>query len=273
MLKLTSLFNAVTVDDAGNAQRSGGWSESVYGDGIIDSLAFNTKWAALLNARAALLPENTTIIGERVQTVDPLGPARTYENIYPGTNATQNDLPQVALEYQLRSATGFNRRPMILRGTPDIRIVRGEYSGIGAYNAALSAFFSQLVGNWLMRCIDRTQPKIRVVLWNQGAEHICTTETPHGLAPNDVVLQYSGLDSAFKKRSGKYRVSTVSDATHFTVFNFPGALSLAGGKMRKEVIQFLPMTINNQEIVTPLAVVRKVGRPFHLFRGRRSTRR
>lgn len=276
-LKVTTLFNAVTVDAAGNGKRAGGWTESWYSTKALDSAAFNTAWTNLLRTRAALMPANVTIIGQRVQTVDPLGPARTFENVYKGPGTLQNDLPQVALQWQMNSGAGPNHRNVTLRGVPDARVVKGEYVPIADYNAALIAHFRELIDNWLMRAKDRTQPRVRIrsVTSDTPNGYQVTTQAPHGFIVGDTVQILSGLASNGKKYSFTARVAVVDDAMKVHVYpnedlNYGG---LTGGRIQKLVISYQSVFLNTPEITDPLAVVRKVGRPFHQFHGRQTVKR
>lgn len=276
-LKVTTLFNAVTVDSAGNGKRAGGFSESWYSNKTIDTAAFNAAWLNLLRTRAALMPANVTIIGQRVQTVDPLGPARTFENVYKGSGTLQNDLPQVALQWQMNSAAGTNHRNVTLRGVPDARVVKGEYNPTAEYNAALIAHFRELRANWLMRAKDRTQPRVRMraaTSDNPNGWQI-TTQTPHGLAVNDTVQILSGLASNGKKYSFTGRVVVVDDAAKFHVYPDTELVfgGLTGGRVQKRIVTYTEVFLNDAEMTDPLAVIRKCGRPFHQFRGRQTVRR
>lgn len=275
--KVTTLFNAVTIDKNNQASRQGGWSESWYTNLAIDSPALNAAWDALCTTRAALLANNTKIIGQRIQQVDPVGPVRTFENTYPGSAGSANDLPQMALEWQMRSQGGFNRRAVVLRGVPDARVVTGEYSPSAAYNAALAAYFEQLRQNWLMRALDRTQPTKRVVIFLADSAFACVTAGPHGLVVGDFINLMSAKTSQGKKVSAVFQVSAISpdNPNAFSVFPNPSAnfSQVTGGRIRKRVIQYIGVTLNGQEILDPLAVSRKVGRPFHQFRGRRTAKK
>src|SRR5262249_1107002 len=135
--KVTLLFEAATVDSAGNAARAAGFSESYYSTLAIDSPLLFTNWTNLATARAALLPTNSRIVGGRFQTVDPVGASRQFDNVYVGASGTLNDLPNVALQWTMRSAAFANQKNVILRSIPDARVVTGEYSPSPAFNAAL----------------------------------------------------------------------------------------------------------------------------------------
>lgn len=271
--KVTLLFNAVTLNSAGQAERTAGFSESYYSTLGIDDAALKTNWSALAIARANLLPANVSIIGSRYQTVDPVGGSRQYDNKYPPGSTVQNDLPGVALQWTVRSANSPNQRSLILRGTPDGRVVTGEYSPVANYNAALQAYFNELRAKWQFRAIDRTVLPVRIIDIVAG---LLTTAGNHGLNVGDIVNVMStfvGTDPGIKT-SYKAFVRTVPSVSTATLVptEHVSLPESTGGKIRKVSIIYPFFSITDAEIVTPTAIHRKAGAPFKKFRGRRTVR-
>ncbi len=273
MLKMTQLFQCGTIDKDGNAARIGGFSESWYSDLTLSSSQLNTQWGTLCRLRAALLPENCRIVGQRLAEVDPVGASRGYDSVYPGTQTSANDLPQVALQWTMRSTTGFNNRQVTLRAVPDVRVLRGEYNPSDVFNAALAAYFAELSANWKMRAIDRTVLPVKIV--SIAANGAFTTEKPHGLTTGDTAQVMStehGSDHV--KHSFNAYVSTASGSSGTLIV--PRALQetlLVGGRIRKYAITYPNVRINSDEVINPTAVIRKVGSPFKKFVGRRTARK
>lgn len=271
--KVTLIFNAVTLDPTGNAQRLAGFTESYYSEKDINDATLQTDWNNLAIARANLMPANVSIIGSRYQNVDPTGASRQYDNVYPPTTTVQNDLPGVALQWTVRGLTTANQRSLILRGIPDGRVVTGEYLPSLQYNNAIIAFFAQLKANWRFRAIDRTVLPIKIVSIVGG---VMTTATPHGLVAGNVV-------NIMSTKVGSDRVVTSYEAGVLpgTTANTAG-LFLAGrgenvpdsvfGRVRRAGRIYPRFDITNGEMITPTAIHRKAGAPLKKFRGRRTVR-
>lgn len=271
--KVTLLFNHATKDSGGNPVRAAGHSESYYSTLAIDNPALQTIWNTLCQKRAALLPANISIIGSRYQKVDPRGASRSFDNIYPATTSSENDLPGVAMQWTVRSANTFNQKSLILPGVPDDRVRTGEYRSDANYNARLTDFFEHLIGNWVWRAKDRSVAKAKIV--TVAANGLITTATPHGLAVNDFVSVQStnagnGIPQLISYRGS---VVTVVNATQVNVLllgrsGWPEPSQL--GTIQKELIIYPPFSITTQEIVRPRIIHRKVGSNFLRFRGRRT---
>lgn len=269
--KVTLLFQAGTIDSSGNAARTGGFSETYYSTLAIDSPSLTTIWTALCLARAALLPTNSRIVGSRYQNVDPVGGSRQFDNVYVGSAGTLNDLPNLALQWTVRSPATPNQRNVILRSIPDARVVTGEYSPSPAYDAALLAFFNQLTNNWQFRAITRTIAPVKIVDIT-GAGNMVTT-APHGLVVGDHCNIMSTRPDSVHKISYEAIVTQLLTPTSVVIVRADnnGLLqSSVGGRVRKKAIIYPNITITQGEVVSPVAITRKVGAPFRKFRGRRT---
>jgi hypothetical protein len=271
--KITLLFNAGTLDAAGQPARSAGFSESYYSTLPYNENALFLQWSQLCIARAGIMPAGVRICGSRYQTVDPIGGTRSYDNVYAPALTQGNDLPGIAFQWTVRSPDSPNQRSLILRGVPDLRVERGEYSPSQQYNNALMNFFNELRANWKFRCINRVVLPTKIVSITGG---IMTTATPHGLAPNDTVRIMSTLVGTDPPLPETYeaKVSAIAGltATLFRPGVHAGVPDSIHGKARKVEILYKPFSISNEEIVNPTAIHRKVGSPFRRFRGARTRR-
>lgn len=271
--KVTLLFNAVTKNPAGQAERSAGFSESYYSTLGIDDAQLKANWQALCIARAGVLAQNVSIIGSRYQTVDPVGGSRQYDNKYPPGQSSNNDLPGVALQYTVRSQNSPNQRNVILRGVPDSCVSTGEYTPVAGMGPALTAFFNQLQNKWQFRAIDRTVLPLRIIDITAG---VMTTAENHGLAQGNIVNIMSanvagdpgGKTSykAFVRLTPSLSTATLVPLEHTTIPNS------TGGRVRKVQIIYPFFQITPEEILNPTAMHRKAGAPFKKFRGRRTVR-
>lgn len=272
--KVTLLFNIGTLDSAGQPARSAGFSESYYSTLLYNEPQLQVIWSQLCVARAGLLPAGARICGSRYQTVDPVGGSRTYDNVYSPGITLGNDLPGMAFQWTVRSLATPNQRSLILRGIPDARVERGEYSPSQAYNTALQAFFAELTANWKFRCINRTVLPTKIVTIK---DEVMTTATAHGLVQGDTVRIMSTLVGSDPAVSNNYdaKVSLVAANGAVTLFR-PGVHASIPdshhGRVRKVEIHYENFSITQAEIVQPTAIHRKVGSPFRRFRGAQTRR-
>lgn len=255
--KLTLLLQ-----DATDRPRIGGWTESVYQE----ATSPNVGGAAtqLAQARAALLPTTGSIIGARATMVDSPGLVDAVSLSYPGGSTLATDVPQLALILKLYGATG-GRRNYMIRALPDARCVNGEYQPSSAFTALLQTFRTRLTG-FQLRIIDRAQPLVNIVsIDNAGA---FTFDADVTFAAGDRFQFFRARDQYGRTFKGKYFVATRLTARTGTFAQWPG-YGVVTGKVRK--VAFTYSNIINSDIVR--VTVRKVGRPFELYSGRRKTRR
>jgi len=271
--KFTAFFNAGTVDSSGNAARSAGFSETLYALEAIGDSLLAAKINRLLVARAALMPKNVRIVGYRLQTVEPVGASRSFDNVFVGSSTAQNDLPQAAFQWTVRSATTPNQRQLILRGMPDARIVTGEWSPSAAFTAALQTYFGFLTADWRFKAIDRTVLPVKIASITDAG--VLTTVTPHGLVLGDKVNIMSTNAGDFGFKSYTAAVVLTGTATTCTIA-LPGRSEFirasTGGRARKAGTIFCQFSITGEEVANPTAITRKAGAPFRKFRGRRTAK-
>lgn len=278
-IKCTALFQLSTNVDFPNlpAHRIGGWSESWYyiGSSIPNAIqAFASPGTALFPfswcaGRAALLPGGAAIIGQRYQQVAPVGQSQTAGGIYPGSAGEAADIPQQALLCSIPAVGAGNIKRFTLRGIPDARIIEGEFQGTQSFTQSLNNFFFVL-GNFQFRARDLTQPTANIV--SISAAGLVTCEAAATFNVNDMVrvLRTRTVDGDLL--GGRFQVASVGPGNNvFTLANWSPAEATTGGRVRRDSIVFLPA--DNTRAAAYRAVIRKVGRPFGAYRGRRSAKR
>ena len=276
--KATMLFRlATTVSDVtSEAKRIGGWSESYYYSGpdapsMIDAFAFagGEDGKSLCGKRAHLLPTGAAIVGQRYQLLDPVGASQSTNKVFPGDSNLLCDVPQMALLCKAPGVGVINIRQLILRGIPDIRVHEGEYSPSATFRSALQGFFSGLK-QWRFRAKDQTALKYKVSAIS--ALGIINFEGPVPvLAVNDVIT-LSGVKTASGQTiNGQFQVKNILPLTgQVELFNWvAGACTL--GKLQK--VQVVFPSIDGDKITVGRVIVRKVGRPFGQYVGRRSKKK
>lgn len=267
-IKYTMLFGFTSNRSGENPlpSRTAGDSESYY-----DVLS-EPKPAAfddLCIKRAQMLPRGCAIVGQRIQKVDPNGPASTNAKFFPGPSYATNtaDIPQMALRMSFIAGDGFNKITKTLRLIPDSQVIEGEYSPSTAFRNAVMAFGNQLVvGQWCFRAVDKANPNIPLL--SIAANGAVVSVVAHGLNVNDKVIITRGKDSAGRAHRIDGRVISVTDALTFQVYPGP-QVALTGGYSRKKVIVYPVVSSTEVGRIT----THKVGRPFDGYRGRASKRR
>lgn len=250
----------------------GGWSESFWSSDA--PAAIDARWLEQQRKRAGLLPATATIVGYRTQeyliagNVLVPGGATSGRQLMPGRNALGTDIPQMALMLQQRAAGAPNTARMTLRGIPDLAVGGGEYNPTGNFTAALSLYKKSMVGqNMGFVGRDLSQALVRVNAID-GAIITVSAIPATGLVVGDFVRLNRVHGNDGKPIKGAFRVVQIA-GLQLTVQNLTGALSKPSGSLRRDALQYFPM----QSLTEIRVVVKKVGRPFEQYRGRRSKRR
>lgn len=250
-------------------QRVGGWSESVYNGGFgPQTLA---SFGRLMQARAALLPPQAAIVGQRYQQVMPVGGSSTGATRYPGTavgadGTTQlkTDVPQMALLCKTRTSDA-NIRPTIIRCIPDDCVSGGEFYNSPYWYTALQAYFGQLTG-WSMLGRDLTATQFPVFAVSAGGL-LSFTANQTLMTPG--LLRVSGArDDDGVRHSGTFKVLDQPSPSSATLQGWTAGAT-TGGKAYVVTPVLHTMTTTDVSRI----IVKKVGRPLFQFRGRQSKRR
>jgi len=268
-----SLLFAVTTGptDLVNASaHSGGWSESHWLPGIAN-LA-NSNLAVLAQRRAALLPSLAQIIGYRIEIFTISGnkllPGGTSSGRfrYPGTWNSLN-LPQDGLQESGTTATGPNAARFVLRGMPDAQIALGEYQPTTGFTSVLNSYNTLLAGGWGFAGRVLTNPSVRVMAITIGG--LATLSAiPAGLGAGDFLRLNRVRDQSGRPVIGSFEVQAPAGLT-VQLNGYTGqVVGRPNGLARKDQIAIYLYSL----VVPTRAVIRKIGRPFEQYRGRRSKR-
>lgn len=270
IFKATMIFTQTTVPDPSSpaAPRVSGWSESWYrnagaSQSVLDLL--NVP-GGLCSARSRLLGESGAINAQRIQAVDPIGPAEYFSKVFKG-NAGVSDIPQMSLSYAVTAQTTGQKRKLDLRGIPDARIIGGAYSKSKDYDNFVDLYDSQLSG-WGWYAKDNTFTKYNVVSVTAGGLVSLKVATPFVI--NDKVA-FTRTKDDVSGVTRPYQTSVLSlgpAANQFQLASWPYAAA-NGGKVAKFAIVFVVYDAKGFGL---RAATRKVGRPFDLYRGRVPTR-
>jgi len=265
--KATMLFQLST--NASNPtspkRRVGGWSESWYYDGdITATLAFLNGGTGLCAKRAALLPIGSSIVGQRLQPVVPLGPSVTRAKPFPAASGLATDIPQMALYVNCPNVAGTNIKRALLRGIPDSQVDEGEFSPNAAYTTKLNSFIDELQF-WRFKHLDLAQELLTVVTVSAGG--LFTTVEDHPYIPGDIVTLKNVLRVTNDKAvTGKFRVIDTPTLKTFTVMQWSAGAAYQG-QVRRVANAY---SLVNSAAAEPVRIVtRKVGRPFDQYVGRR----
>lgn len=277
--KVTLIMQDATGAAAGDPTvetRVGGFTESYYSalatpTAVVD-LLINGSGAnqSILRTRAGLLPSSGQIIGYRLAAVLPrTGRAQTKGVSYPGVSFWTTDLPQVSVQYSINSTSSGNIRRAALRCVPDQFVHGGEFQPDDAYTIAL-AFFAGSLSDWRFLGQDLTTPYTDVSTIT--AAGVVTFLAPVTI-PAGTTVQFKGLlepitGTKFSIRS-KVRIGALA-GTQITLLDWQSG-DVQGGQGRQIVYNLYGM--DSTSFSVERATVRKVGRPFFQFRGRRSKRR
>ena len=252
---------------------SGGWSESFWTNANQSgAIAFVN---AIAQNRASTLPSQASAFGYRVQNFTIVGNkllpggAVTGKVQFAGNATYSTDVPQMALMVNFSTSGGINNTRPVLRCLPDSVVSGGEYQPDQGFNNLMAAYLNFIsIANgvgWVGR--DLSLGSVRVIAFNAGV--LTVSAAIPGVGVGDFVRLnrvYSTLGFPVK---GAYQVTAIN-GVNYTLGNPPNATVIApSGTARKDALLFFD--INNG--VPNRAVVRKVGRPFEQYRGRRSKRR
>jgi hypothetical protein len=276
-IKFTMLLQANTAISSPTApvHRIAGWSESWYypGTSLQSCLAaafggvtgLLSSSLGLVPARAGLLPLGCSVVGERVQVVDPPGLSQSLASVYPGNPAFFEGYPSIALLAKIPGVGVRNIRRVLLRALPSAVVVEGEYTPNVLFAAQL-ALFTQALAGWQFRGRDLAQPLFHVLTISAAGAVQCQENVPFTVGQAVRVLR--SRDVTGDLRGGRFVVSTTGPlSSQFTIPGWPfGACT--GGTVRADAVVYPAVDTSNP--LTGRAVTKKVGRPFFQFRGRRA---
>ncbi len=266
MFKIDMLFSQQTNKGGASPDqvKVGGWSEGWYVDA--DQAGARAVLSALCPSRAALLTSSARIVGQRVRQVG--GGSQTAGQVFPGTAVGLADVPQMALEISCGAVGKANVRHFRMRGVADARVVEGAYV---ASDAAVFAFnsYKTAVDQLSLRFkgLKLDNPRANVISVDTTGNVVTATDFVVTLGQNVKTIRVKGANG--RAASGIFPVIARTDNTHFQLGNWKAGASTGGSVRLNEIDYFLA---DGDNFFIEGVTLQKVGRPFHQFRGRRSTR-
>ncbi len=252
----------------------GGWSESIYffSDSVsdcVDALKIGAGGnPALLPSRAALLSGTSNIIGVRLYQGG-AGKGQSFAFAYPGPAGVNTDVPQMALLCRAANVTFGSSRLFTLRGIPDVQVVGGEWIPSPAYANLVGDYFRALQ-NFAFRGLDPAIAKIKLAGVSAGGVATSAgSAIPWGVGTQVTISKVVDADGLFRSWTG-FITAAATPPPSVTIPTWPWGLCTGGTVTIKSFILSGMLAAN---IAVRRVVVRKIGRPFEQYHGRRSKRR
>lgn len=254
-------------------QRTGGWSESLYGpDSIADVIKLLTGpppsgvLFPLLQARANILGSSASIIGARLYKGG-AGKGQLLKVGFNGTNGV-SDQPGTAVEISATSNTTGQSRRWITAGWADLDVKGGEWSPEGDTPTRVAQYFAALGnGGWLAQTNTN-----QVSLFSISSGGAVTTLSPHSFTVGSIVtIKNTTLDNANQRIGGRFVVSAIGPlGTNFTITGWNNSASSGG---TASIVGNAFQAFSGCTLSVSKSTQRKIGRPFDSYRGKKSKRR
>jgi hypothetical protein len=273
----TDIKNNTSVPALGYTPRihTGGWSETLYSNltpsQIVSALTQSNYngYNPFLPWRASCLPVQDAIIGVRLyQGSNGRGQALALS--YPG-GFLADEVPQMGLLLKGGATGTANTRRWIIRGVPDDSVTGGEFNPAPNFTDALGNFLNAY-GNFGFIGNDLTKPRVALLGVDAGGHFKVKPPATNPFIIGDYVTCTRMVDSVtglFRRFAGPV-TAIDGDASGFTCASFTGN-SCNGGSAQINSPIYCPFNISTITVVR--VTLRKVGRPFEVYRGRRSKRR
>lgn len=276
-VRITLLMQVATdpTDRSTASPHIGGWSESFYFPGTkFPDISIIQGWGKF---RAAMLAGECSVVGYRQQlyTINKNkllpGGSASGSFLFPGVFVSDLNAPQDSLMMNWILAGQPQTIRTKMPGLPDSQVSSGEYQPTKLFAQAVLSYIQYVTVNQFSGVSrDLTQPDCRVKSFTAGS---LTTLSATGAVPGDYIRFRRVKDDNNNPVEGTYLVQTVvnnADSTvTYTLFGTPPqTVSRPNGTCRRDVLV-------NPGIIGGTAnrlVIRKVGRPFQQYRGRRSKR-
>lgn len=250
--------------------RPAGMSESWYVRGDM-----TTAMEALKNLclpRAALLPNSCSIVGQRLQDVSNSVRSVTDNQIFPGmARALTQDVPQMAVQAVVYTADRAQSKNFSMRMMPDDAILAGDYSpGANFPQALFTTFGRALVTNQMRwRARNFTNPKISIISVAADGTFVLGADLDY--AQGNYLTLLRARNTAGRAVTGNYYVAVKTDARNGKFANWGGSIIAGKGFVRKLAFDYPIVGPNSLKIIR--SMVRKIGRPSDLYRGRATSKR
>ncbi len=257
-------------------QHLAGWSEALWwnSDSVTDLLASLQGpfggFPGLLPTRAALLPNTANIIGVRLYAGGAgKGVSRSYN--YAGNPINTTDVPQMALLVKGGPLAFAVSRRFTIRCIPDIFVVQGEFAPSTDYTNAVAQYFYALNNYWFLGRNPPTPANSCGVANITAGGLVTTTVAAQPFAVGNMVTISRALSPAQNFVTFKGLISAVGPVGSQFTMAVPAGGPWTGGTAAIKTTGLYNLSSNVTSVSR--TVVRKVGRPFELYRGRRSKRR
>lgn len=261
-IRATMLFEAATADRG----RVAGWTESWYKIGTPEAVLDSIK--VLCTPRAALMPLNSKIIGQRLQVIG--GRSMSDNVVFTGRTRLTNDIPQMAAQCVVGSAGQAQKKSFSVRGLPDDCVTGGDYTGANGLGASFAAFFRRLADDaWQWQARDTSIAATPIV--SIAADGTFVLAAPMIFAVGDYVNLVRVKNVTGRSVKGDFFVETKVDNQHGKLFNWTGGQVNLAGKMRVRAYTYPVVSRDLGKVIQ--VMVRKVGRPLNPYRGRATKRR
>ena len=264
--KVTYLFELDTVAGGVSQGREAGWSESFYRADDPSPGADGTIFL-LGSYRAALLGATAVLQNIRIQQTDgvTVGPSRLLQAFLQGAPSLVVDQPQNSIRIRLSTGGSNSQRTLILRGIPDDMVKGGTYTPTAPFAAAVNDFYQNLnVGAWCWRGVNVAATATPVL--SVSAAGVITGTIPLTFVVGQRI-QVLRTVNACGQRKGLIGYVIAAAGGTATIGNWTFG-DCTGGKVRAYGITF-PAIAAPPSTRPITATVRKVGRPFDLYVGRR----
>lgn len=253
--------------------RVGGWSESLYGPDSISAVIAGLKGPRtggilpLLDARAGMLTTGASIIGVRLYGGGS-GKGSLLAASVKGNNGF-SDQPNVCLQMSATSLTSGQSRRWTVRGYPDADIKFGEYDpAVAGSTDRIRSYFQSLADfGWL----EQTNTN-QVTLFNIDATGLVKANAVIGFnIGNIVTLKNVTISATGNRKGGKFVVEAGGSLN--TEFKIKGWTSGAGTGGTASITGSAFTSFTTATLSVVRASIRKIGRPFAAYRGRKSRKR
>ncbi len=275
-LKVSLLINGATAPDDivrtnidYRSQGHGyGFSEGFWYDGT-DNPAFRGALLDIASARNELLPAGCSVIAARIY--DGGGGAARVQRYTFGNGGLPTDQVNVALYCRTQQPGNPTQRGWWLHTIPDDYVLKGEFAPSVAYAQKIRNYFLAIcTGGW--RYLAKARTQLRVIdNVTQGGLVTLTAASPY--AVGNFVSVRRTTDSNKRRRGFNGMVASVGPlANQFTIAGWNRGATTGGSV-------FIPQgglyPLGTAPALTPFVErvgTKKVGRPFELYRGRKSQR-
>lgn len=245
--------------------RPAGMSESWYYSG--DMTQAMTALKSLCNARSALLPAQCSIVGQRLQDVSNTVRSLTDNQIFPGAaRGLEQDAPQIAVQCLVKTLDESQSKNFSMRMMPDDAVFRGDFTpGVNFPLALFSSFATSLVTNGMRwRARRFTNPKIAIISVAADGTFLLAQDLDYVQGDSLTLLRVKNTNG--RSVTGNYYVQTRTDARNGKFANWGGSIVAGKGFVRKLNFDYPLVGLGKFKVIR--SMVRKVGRPLDLYRGR-----